>query len=174
MGAAAAKDARLVVTQAGEQLALDSHSCTGNLARCRFVRAYGVSVVNLGEVPHGLDTTELESYLRVHAAEICNPGARAALMAGWPEEPASALQKAYMQARRAAYSQSVARLQQGATAAATTLPKVMVDPGTPASVRVRAAECVMNHSSKAIEIEDVEARVADLERAAEAAKRGGS
>ena len=72
-------------------------------------------------------------------------------------------QAAYREARRTAYSQAVAKLQQGATAAATTLLKVMVDQGTPASVKVRAAECVMNHSSKAIEIEDVEARVEELE-----------
>jgi hypothetical protein len=38
-------------------------------------------------------------------------------------------------------------------------------------VKLRAAECVMNHSSKAIEIEDVEARVSELERAAEARKK---
>jgi hypothetical protein len=82
-------------------------------------------------------------------------------------------QTAYREARRAAYSQAVARLQQGATAAATTLLKVMLDQGTPASVKVRAAECVMNHSSKAIEIEDVEFRVSELERAAEAQKSGG-
>ena len=63
-------------------------------------------------------------------------------------------QVAYREARRAAYSQALARLQQGATAAATTLLKVMLDQGTPASVKVRAAECVMNHSSKAIELED--------------------
>lgn len=80
-------------------------------------------------------------------------------------------QKAYREARRAAYSQAVARLQQGATAAATTLLKVMLDQGTPASVKVRAAECVMTHSSKAIEIEDIEARVLELERAAEAQKK---
>ena len=80
-------------------------------------------------------------------------------------------QAEYRQARRAAYSQAVARLQQGATAAATTLLKVMLDQNTPGSVRVRAAECVMTHSSKAIEIEDVEARVAALERAAEAQKK---
>src|ERR1700757_1313215 len=79
-------------------------------------------------------------------------------------------QAAYREARRTAYSQAVAKLQQGATAAATTLLKVMLDQGTPASVRVRAAECIMNHSSKAIEIEDVEARVAELERTAEASK----
>jgi hypothetical protein len=80
-------------------------------------------------------------------------------------------QAAYREARRTAYSQAVAKLQQGATAAATTLLKVMVDQSTPASVKVRAAECVMNHSSKAIEIEDVEFRVAELERAAEAQKK---
>ena len=78
---------------------------------------------------------------------------------------------AYREARRTAYSQAVAKLQQGATAAATTLLKVMLDQTTPASVKVRAAECVMNHSSKAIEIEDVEFRVSELEQATEAQKK---
>src|SRR5215467_9802094 len=82
-------------------------------------------------------------------------------------------QGAYREARRKAYSQAVAKLQQGATAAATTLLKVMLDQNTPASVKVRAAECVMNHSSKAIEIEDVEARVRELEPAVEASKQRG-
>jgi DNA-binding transcriptional MerR regulator len=86
----------------------------------------------------------------------------------WMKEPE--FQKAYREARRTAYSQAVAKLQQGATAAATTLLKVMLDQSTPASVRIRAAECIMNHSSRAIEIEDVEARVAELERAADASK----
>ena len=81
-------------------------------------------------------------------------------------------QAEYREARRVAYSQAVARLQQGATAAATTLLKVMVDQSTPASVKVRAAECVMNHSSKAIEIEDVAARVEELERVAAMQKPG--
>ena len=60
---------------------------------------------------------------------------------------------------------------QGTTAAATTLLKVMIDPSPPTAVRVRAAECVMTHSSKAIEIEDVEFHVSELERAAEAQKK---
>jgi hypothetical protein len=47
----------------------------------------------------------------------------------------------------------------------------MIDPATPASVRVRAAEAIFNHAAKAIEIEDIEARVAELERTAERAKR---
>jgi hypothetical protein len=90
-------------------------------------------------------------------------------MLRWIKEPE--FQAAYREARRAAYSQAVAKLQQGTTAAATTLLRVMLDQGTPASVRVRAAECIMNHSSKAIEIEDVEARVTELERAAEASQQ---
>jgi hypothetical protein len=48
----------------------------------------------------------------------------------------------------------------------------MIEPNTPASVRVRAAECVLNHAMKAIEIEDIEARVAELERAADVPQDG--
>ena len=79
--------------------------------------------------------------------------------------PTPEFQKAYRQARRDAYSQAVARLQQGTSAAATILLKTMVDPGTPASVRVRAAEAIFSHAFKAIEIEDIEARVSELEQA---------
>ena len=75
--------------------------------------------------------------------------------------------KAYREARRAAFSQSVARLQQASGAAVSTLLKIMVDPGAPPSTRVRAADSVLDHSAKSIEIEDIEARVAALERAAE-------
>ena len=51
-------------------------------------------------------------------------------------------QTAYRKARREAFSQSVARLQQASVAAVTTLLKVMVDTDAPAASRVRAAECV--------------------------------
>ena len=81
----------------------------------------------------------------------------------WMRQPE--FDKAYRDARRAAFGQAVARLQQGTSAAATTLLKTMIDAATPASVRVRAAEAIFNHAAKAIEIEDIEARVADLERA---------
>jgi hypothetical protein len=73
---------------------------------------------------------------------------------------------AYRQARRAAFSQSTARLQQATSAAVSTLLKIMVDTNTPPSVRVRAADSVLDHASQAIEIEDVEVRVAALEQAA--------
>jgi hypothetical protein len=71
---------------------------------------------------------------------------------------------AYRAARREAFGQSIARLQQGTSAAATTLLKTMIDPNTPASVKVRAAEAIFNHAAKAIEIEDTEARVSELRR----------
>ncbi len=65
----------------------------------------------------------------------------------------------------------ITRLQQVTSAAVSTLLKVMVDAGTPASTKVRAADSVLNHSAKAIEIEDIEARVAELEQAADLSKQ---
>ena len=79
-------------------------------------------------------------------------------------------QAAYREARRVTFSQSIARLQQASSAAVSTLLKVMVDPNAPASSRIRAADSVLAHAVKAIEIEDIEVRVSELERAAEAVK----
>jgi len=81
-------------------------------------------------------------------------------------------QIAYREARRSTFRQAIARLQQGTSAAVTTLLKTLVDPNTPASVRVRAAEVIFNQASKAIEIEDIEARVAELERHVEQTNAG--
>ena len=86
----------------------------------------------------------------------------------WLQQPE--FQVAYREARRAAYGQAIARLQQGTSAAATTLLKTLIDPATPASVKVRTAEAIFNHAAKAIEIEDIEARVSALEQAAETQK----
>jgi hypothetical protein len=66
---------------------------------------------------------------------------------------------AYREAKRAAFGQAIARLHQMSTAAAATLGKVMVDPTSPASTRVRAADCILNHTVKAIELDDLEARI---------------
>ena len=74
---------------------------------------------------------------------------------------------AYRKARRDAYSQAMARIQQASGAAVSTLLRVLVDPNTPASSKVRAADSILDHSAKAIEIEDIEARVCELERAAD-------
>ena len=67
-------------------------------------------------------------------------------------------------ARRTVFAQAVARLQQMCSAAVSTLGKVMVDPATPAATKVRAADSILDHSAKAIEIEDIEVRVTELER----------
>jgi hypothetical protein len=83
----------------------------------------------------------------------------------WMKEPE--FKTAYLDARRVAFGQSIARLQQATSAAAATLMKIMVDPSAPASTRVRAADSIFNHAAKAIEIEDIEARVTELERANE-------
>ena len=65
---------------------------------------------------------------------------------------------------QAAFGQSVTRLQQASGAAVSTLLKIMVDSAAPASTRVRAADSALDHSAKAIEIEDIEARVSEMER----------
>jgi len=104
------------------------------------------------------------------AARACGVGARTLIR--WLKLPE--FNAAYRDARRAAVSQSVARLQQATGAAVSTLLKVMVDPSTPPSTKVRAADSVLDHSAKAIEIEDLEARLSDLERAAEITKDGRS
>ena len=84
----------------------------------------------------------------------------------WMKEPE--FDAEYRSARRAAFAQSVARLQQASGAAVSTLLKLMVDPNVPASTRARCADSVLGHTAKAIELDDIEARVSELERATEA------
>jgi hypothetical protein len=81
-------------------------------------------------------------------------------------------QAAYREAKREAYGQSIARMHYLASAAVSTLGKIMLDSKTPPSTRVRAADSLLDHTAKAIENEDIEARVAELERAAELSKQG--
>ena len=102
------------------------------------------------------------------AARTCDVPVRT--LYRWLQEPE--FQKAYRAARREAFGQATARLQQATGAAATTFLKLMVDPNVPPAVRLRAADCEFNHSAKAIEIEDLDARITELERAAELVKNG--
>ena len=53
------------------------------------------------------------------------------------------------------------------------LGKVMLDTATPPATKVRAADSILNHSIKAMETEEIVARVAELERALEARKKSG-
>jgi hypothetical protein len=68
---------------------------------------------------------------------------------------------AYRAAKREAYGQSIARLHHLSSAAVSTLGKVMLDPKTPPATRVRAADSILNHTTKAIEVEGVEERMAE-------------
>jgi hypothetical protein len=108
----------------------------------------------MGQLPHKQEeaVAALLSQRNIEdAARVARVGTRTLLR--WMKVPE--FQAAYREARRAAFSQSIARLQQASSAAVATLLKVMVDPNTPASSWVRAADCVLDHSAKAIEIEDI-------------------
>jgi transposase-like protein len=98
-------------------------------------------------------------------------GIGAATLHRWQREPefAANLREAQLQA----YKQSIGRMHQASSAAVSTLLKVMVDPATPASTKVRAADSVLNHTAKAIELDDIDARVRELEAATEANKNRG-
>jgi hypothetical protein len=61
-------------------------------------------------------------------------------------------------------------MQQATGAAGTVALKLMTDPNVPAAVRLRAAEFVFDRAIRGIEIEDLDARLSELERAAEVAK----
>jgi len=71
---------------------------------------------------------------------------------------------AFVKARRVAYEQTVARIQQAGPAAAAMVLKLMMDASAPAAVRLRAAESILDRASQAISLEELEARIAELER----------
>jgi hypothetical protein len=83
----------------------------------------------------------------------------------WRISKTREFKKEYRSARGEAFSQSLGRLQQASGAAVSTLLKVMVDKTTPPASRVRAADRVLDHAAKATELENIEARLAELERA---------
>ena len=96
-------------------------------------------------------------------------GISPATLRRWQKEPE--FEAAYRAAKRAAFDQAIARLHHFSSAAVSTLGKVMLDPATPPATKVRAADSILAHTAKAIELEDVEARLAALERATEDPKR---
>jgi uncharacterized protein (DUF885 family) len=78
---------------------------------------------------------------------------------------------AYRRARREAVSQAVAHLQRVSGEAVETLRAIMNDDQKPSSARVTAARVILELSIKAVELEDLEVRIAALE-ALSAAKGG--
>jgi hypothetical protein len=84
----------------------------------------------------------------------------------WQKEPE--FERALRNARMAAFRQSMARLQQASVPAVTTLLKLMVDAGSPSTVKARCAYYILDQTRKGIETEEIERHVAELERASEA------
>ena len=88
----------------------------------------------------------------------------------WTKDPE--FEAARREARRTAFSQSIARLQDASGAAVTTVLKIMLNPSAPARARLRAAEIVLERGAVATVMEDLAERVAELERAVDSAKQG--
>ena len=82
----------------------------------------------------------------------------------WLKQPP--FQEALRQARREAFSQSTGRLQQAAPAAVTTLLRLMTGEDTPPSSKVQASRSVLQFMQKSFELEDMEVRLARLEKLA--------
>ena len=82
----------------------------------------------------------------------------------WLKQPL--FQEAIRQARREAFSQSTGRLQQASSAAVSTLLRVMAGADTSASSKVQASRSVIELSQKSFELEDMEIRLARLEKLA--------
>jgi hypothetical protein len=78
--------------------------------------------------------------------------------------------RAFREARLGTFRQSVARLQQASVPAVTTLLKILVDPSAPLGVKARCAYYILDQTKKAVEIEEMAARVAELERITETLK----
>jgi hypothetical protein len=73
-------------------------------------------------------------------------------------------QEELRRAKDIAYGQTLDRLRYGAFAAVNTILRVMTDPKSPANSRLRAADSVLHHTAKAIEMEDLSARIGHMEK----------
>jgi len=87
----------------------------------------------------------------------------------WMRNPE--FKKEYLQARREGLAQATARLQQSSGPAAATLLKLMVDPGMPPAIRLRAADYVLKHGIKTLQDDDLEERLALLEKSGKTRER---
>src|SRR5687768_1926326 len=71
----------------------------------------------------------------------------------------AAFQTAYREARRAVVQHAIVAVQQATGEAVATLRSVMQDPETSAAAKVSAAKTILETAVKAVELEDLEARI---------------
>ena len=81
----------------------------------------------------------------------------------WLDDPAFA--EAYRKARREVVQQAIARLQQASGDAVNALRSIARNTKAPMSVRVSAASKILELAIKAVELEEIEARLSVLEAA---------
>jgi hypothetical protein len=74
--------------------------------------------------------------------------------------------RAYRDARRQVVEQSLGEVQSATSEAVRTLRAVMSDDSAPPASRVAAARAVLDTALRAVELMDLETRIADLETAA--------
>ena len=74
------------------------------------------------------------------------------------------VQAAYREARRAVVQHAITQVQQATGEAVATLRAVMHAPEATASAKVSAAKTILDTAVKAVELEDLEARIAALEQ----------
>ena len=79
----------------------------------------------------------------------------------WMQIPA--FKEQYRSARREAVSQAVGHLQSSCSVAVVALTNIAQDVSCPASARVSAAKTVLEMAIKGVELEDLAARVEELE-----------
>jgi AcrR family transcriptional regulator len=70
---------------------------------------------------------------------------------------------AYMKARRESVKQAIARMQQATGEAVTVLQEIMNDKQALVFARVASAKAIIEYSIKAVELEDLEQRLSQLE-----------
>jgi DNA-binding MurR/RpiR family transcriptional regulator len=91
-------------------------------------------------------------------------GVSGATLWRWMQEPG--FDAEYRRARRASLGQAISQLQAASSAAVKALRAVAEDGAAPPAARVSAARAVLEIGIRAIEVEDLEARISQLEKAA--------
>lgn len=91
---------------------------------------------------------------------------------GWRWMQDQDFQADYQKARKMAVSQAIGLLQQISTEAVLTLQEVMTDRKATAASRVTAARTVLDTALKAVELEDLAARIERLEQVLEGQQGG--